>query len=188
MILSIASFACERQHSGTTNQTDQELLRVASYGPAFKKALIKRIGQSDSITITEQSDWTDFIPRASMEEAPRTEKDAPKYDYRSVCLSKLQISAFLYAAEGMEEATDDLYTFCGFQPHHRIDFQSGEDSSSMVVCFECDGIEWKDADFKEPKGLFPVLKMVIEGSGLSIVRDWPQMAIERREQDAASNR
>ena len=36
-----------------------------------------------------------------------------------------------------------------------------------------------------PKGLFKVLREVVEGAGLATDRDWYRLAIERREQAAA---
>ena len=57
----------------------------ALHGPAFKRELIRRIGQADDITIIEHSFWTDFIRPGSISigDAYRTERDAPKYEYRS---------------------------------------------------------------------------------------------------------
>ena len=160
----------------------------ALHGPAFKRELIECIEQADSITIIEHSFWTDFIsPDAiSLGDAYRTEKDAPKYEYRSVSLTNAQRSAFLQAANAMDGTTEEAFSLCGFEPHHRMEFiQHDKDPSKMRICFQCGQIGWDEANLMLPKGLFKVLREVVEGAGLATDRDWYRLAIERREQAAA---
>ena len=162
VILSVASSACEPQRNNVSEPTDQKPVVADSNGPAFKRELIKRIGEAEYITITEQSYWTDFIPRDSLDldGAPRSERDAPKYDYRSVRLTDAQKRTFLQAAEGMNGTTEMVPSFCGFEPHHRIDFQSDEGLSSMIVCFQCEYLQWKDVDVIMLESLFPILNVI----------------------------
>ena len=162
----------------------------ALHGPAFKRELIRRIGLADDITIIEHSFWTDFIRPGSISigDAYRTERDAPKYEYRSVSLTDAQRSAFLEAATTMEGTTEDTLSFCGFESHHRIEFiQHGKDPSKMRICFQCGQIDWDSANLMLPKGLFQVLREVVEGAGLAAERDWHRLAIERREQVSGGN-
>ncbi len=162
----------------------------ALHGPAFKRELIKRIEQADSITIIEHSFWTDFIrpDSISLGDAYRTEKEAPQYQYRSVILTDAQRSAFLHDSKAMDETTEEDLTLCGFESHHRMEFiQHGKGPSKMRICFQCGQIDWDAANLMLPKGLFQVLRGVVEGAGLATKRDWHLLAIERREQAAAPN-
>ena len=160
----------------------------ALHGPTFKRELIKRLEQADSITIIEHSFWTDFIrpDSISLGDAYRTEKEAPQYQYRSVSLTDVQRSAFLHGAKAMEGTTEKDLTPCGFESHHRMVFiQQGKDPSKMRICFRCGQIGWDEANLMLPKGLFQVLREVVEDVGLATDRDWYRLAIERREQAAA---
>jgi hypothetical protein len=172
-------------------QSEAYLSMMKLHGPAFKRELIKRIEQADSVAITEETFWTDFIPRNSISrgDAPQTEKDAPKYDYRSVILIDAQKRAFLQAAKTMDGTTEGDSLFCGFQPHHRMEFiQHNKVLSTLEICFQCNQIHWDEKGLRLPKGLFQVLGRVVEDAGLATKRDWSRLAIERREQAVAPNR
>ena len=143
-------------------------------GRRYVEILENEISSADRIIVTEHSfefDAYDYEAKKSQIEIP--------INYNTVELSPLQKVGFAEAIRGLNPATQMGASLCIFAPHHSIAFyKAGVQTSLMEICFECDQVEWRKANFLPPESLYPALSALISGIGLQPERDWAKLAAE----------
>lgn len=150
---------------------------ISAHGSVYKRRLIKRIKESDRITITEHSDRMDFV-----DESGSLPDQFPFYEYRQLTLTEEQRSGFVASVEEMDGATISGSPACIFEPHHRLEFIGDEEgSSTMIICFRCGQVRWDEVDLVHPEGLFVALGALVDAVGLQAERDWKSLARQRSE-------
>ena len=150
---------------------------ISAHGPVYKRHLIKRIKESEDITITEHSDRMDFV-----DESGNLPEDYPFYEYRQITLTEEQRSGFLSAVEEMDEDTVSGSSMCIFEPHHRLEFIGDEEArSTMSICFRCGQVRWDEVNLVHPEGHFAGLHSLIDQVGLQADKDWRTLAKQQSE-------
>lgn len=105
--------------------------------------------------------------------------------YRSVALSGESRDRFLEDSKRLPVAPVPVPNMCKISPHHTIEFLLMDGTiSRLVICFECDLIEWDrhgGTRYQPNYSFMKVLRRVVEREGLSVDRDWIEFADRFRE-------
>ena len=143
-------------------------------GRRYIEILADEISSADQIVVTEHSfefDAYDYNAKKSQIKS--------QIIYNSVELSPAQKMGFARTIRGLKPDIVSGASLCIFAPHHSIAFyRAGVQTSLMEICFDCDQVEWRRANYLPPESLFPALSALISGIGLQPERDWAKLAAE----------
>ena len=141
-------------------------------GETYKNELAQLIERSDKIVVTEHSYPFDLFDTAANKSLIPTE-----VVYGTRVLSVEQRARFATEIRALDGKSQDAFSACLFEPHHRIAFYSkGEALGSMEVCFQCSQIEWESKSKIPPWAIYEGLASFIKSVGLHPEQDWTARA------------
>lgn len=172
-LLFLLMLGCSEPGSPLASSTD------LGNGDTYKAELAHLIERSDKIVLTEHSypfDLFDMTANKSL--------IANEVVYGTRVLTAEQRARFASEVRDLDGKSQDAFSACLFEPHHRIAFYSkGRTLSTMEICFKCSQIEWESKSKIPPWAIYEGLASFIKSVGLQPEQDWEaraRVAVERR--------
>jgi uncharacterized protein with PIN domain len=148
------------------------LLCSCQQGELYKRDLLNTIKSSDTIIVTEHSDFIDFYDEKLTEQKEYIEKV-----YEKLELNALQRKLFFEHIQRVKNKTQDEFPACEPEIHHTIQFyRKGVLFSTLKICFECGQIEWDGSKYDPPLDIYNGLESFVKSIGLHPERDWEKLA------------
>lgn len=141
----------------------------------FRDALVTAIEGSSRIEVVEHSYFLDFIdPNGSGEGRAYSSDEFPVIEHARIPLDGKQRADLLRTVRAMDLSEPLSISFCSFSPHHTIEFHSECGlSSSLAICFSCDGLQWSERDLVgDPGSWVEGLESFIGRLGLQSAAEW----------------
>jgi hypothetical protein len=147
---------------------------------AFRNKLADEIRHASLVEVVEHSDMMDFPDHAFAKEGERSSDEVPKIEYARLRLSEDQKKNLLKRIQAFDEKDSPTVSFCGFVPHHTLEFHSPAGAvSSLEICFQCSTFHWSGGKLSGSPGKWvDEFESFIADVGLHADADWRDLVVK----------